>query len=63
MSIDHVRKRKTGLGRWFPFIVYGLYTLSWLLTGILFGQWQLLWLVVLPLASLVLYWIRTQRTL
>jgi hypothetical protein len=63
MSEEHIQKRETTLGRWFPFALYGINVFLWFLTGLLFGQWQLLWLAFLPLAALAVYWFRTRTIL
>lgn len=60
MEEDHVSKRETTLGRWLPVSFYTVNFALWIVTGILAGAWDLLWLAVLPLPALGLYLRRTQ---
>src|SRR5271165_2830038 len=52
---DHVSKRETPLGRWFPVILYAVNLALWIAAGIGVKAWDLLWLVVLALPVLGLY--------
>jgi len=61
MQEDHIRKRETPLGRWFPLCIYSVNVILWVITGILAGAWNLLWLAVFPLPALGLYLLRTQK--
>ena len=44
---DHVSKRETPLGRWFPVVLYAVNLALWIAAGIGVEAWDLLWLVVL----------------
>ena len=57
---DHVFRRHTTWGRWLPFGLFALNTISWVFTGLLFHQERLIWLVFLPLVPLALYAYRTK---
>ena len=59
MQQDHVKKRETPVGRWLPFSFYTVNCVLWFVTGIMAGRWDLLWLAILPLPSLILYLLRT----
>ena len=61
MQQDHVKKRETPVGRWLPFSFYTVNFVLWFITGIMAGAWDLLWLAVLPLPSLILYLLRTGK--
>ena len=61
MQGDHVSKRETLLGRWVPVSFYSVNLILWIITGILAGVWNLLWLAVLPLPALGLYLLCTHR--
>jgi hypothetical protein len=61
-QIDHVQRRHTPTGRWMPALLYTANVVLWLITGILAGAWDLLWLVVWALPALGLYLWRTQRS-
>ena len=58
---DHVSKRETPLGRWFPVTFYAVNLALWIATGIRVEAWDLLWLVVLALPVLGLYLWTTRR--
>jgi hypothetical protein len=58
---DHVSKRETPLGRWFPVILYTVNLVLWIATGIRVEAWDLLWLTVLALPVLGLYLWTTRR--
>jgi hypothetical protein len=59
---DHVSKRETPLGRWFPVTFYAVNLALWIATGIRAEAWDLLWLAVLALPVLGLYlWQTTRR--
>jgi hypothetical protein len=58
---DHVSKRETRLGRWFPVILYAANLAFWIAAGIGVEAWDLLWLVVLALPVLGLYLWTTRR--
>ena len=58
---DHVSKRETPLGRWFPVILYAVNLALWIATGIRVEAWDLLWLAVLALPVLGLYLWTTRR--
>jgi hypothetical protein len=58
---DHVSKRETPLGRWFPVILYTVNLALWIATGIRVEAWDLLWLTVLALPVLGLYLWTTRR--
>jgi hypothetical protein len=58
---DHVSKRETPLGRWFPVILYAVNLALWIAAGIGVEAWDLLWLVVLALPVLGLYLWTTWR--
>jgi hypothetical protein len=57
---EHVRKRETPPGRWWPAAFYGVIFILWMVTGIVAGVWDLLWLAILPLPALALYLWRTR---
>jgi len=57
---DHVSKRETPLGRWFPVAFYAVNLALWIATGIRVAAWDLLWLAVLALPVLGLYWWTTR---
>ena len=59
MLQDHVKKRETSIGRWLPFSFHMVNFMLWFVTGIMVGAWDLLWLGVLALPSIVLYILRT----
>lgn len=59
MQQDHVKKRETPVGRWLPFFFYTVNLVLGFVTGIVAGAWDLLWLAVLALPSLILYLLRT----
>jgi len=61
MSDDHVRRRESRLGRWFPVAVYLANYLLCVAAGIWARAFDLLWLAVLPLPALVLYLARSLR--
>ena len=61
MQADHVSKRQTTIGRWLPLSIYSLNFALWIVTGILAGVWDLLWLAFLPLPALSLYLFRTRK--
>jgi hypothetical protein len=58
---EHISKRETPSGRWWPVAFYGLNVVLWIVTGVVFGAWDLLWLAILPLPALALYLYRTRR--
>jgi hypothetical protein len=58
---DHVSKRETPLGRWFPVILYVVNLVLWIAPGIRVEAWDLLWLVVVALPALGLYLGTTRR--
>ena len=58
---DHVSKRETPLGRWFPVILYAVNLALWIAAGIRVEAWDLLWLVVLAFPVLGLYLWTTWR--
>ena len=58
---DHVSKRETLLGRWFPVILYAVNLALWIAAGIGVEAWNLLWLAVLALPFLGLYLWTTRR--
>jgi hypothetical protein len=58
---DHVSKRETPLGRWFPVTFYAVNFALWIATGIRVEAWDLLWLAVLALPVLGLYLWTTGR--
>ena len=58
---DHVSKRETPLGRWFPVTLYAVNLALWIAAGIGVEAWDLLWLVVLALPVLSLYLWTTRR--
>jgi hypothetical protein len=58
---DHVSKRETLLGRWFPVILYAVNLALWIAAGIGVEAWNLLWLAVLALPLLGLYLWTTRR--
>jgi hypothetical protein len=60
-SEDHVRRRETRLGRWFPAALYLANYLLWVATGIRARAFDLLWLSILPLPALILYLVRSLR--
>ncbi|MBN2350762.1 MAG: hypothetical protein JXJ22_18130 [Bacteroidales bacterium] len=42
-------------GRWLPVFFYGCNILTWLVIGLLFRQFNFLWLLVFPIAAILLY--------
>ncbi len=58
---DHVHKRETRLGRWFPAAAYLANYLLWVATGIRAGAFDFPWLSILPLPALILYLVRSLR--
>jgi hypothetical protein len=58
---DHIHKRETRLGRWFPAAVYLANYLLWVVTGIRARTFDFLWLSILPLPALILYLVRRSR--
>ena len=60
---DHISKRETALGRWFPVILYAVNLVLWIAAGTGVKAWDLLWLVVLALPVLGLYLWTTWRHL
>ncbi len=61
MQEDHVSKRETHPGRWLPFFFYSVNFALWIVTSVLAGACNLLWLAVLPLPALSLYLLRTRK--
>jgi hypothetical protein len=61
MSDDHLRRRESRLGRWFPAAAYLTNYLLCVIAVIWARAFDLLWLAVLPLPALVLYLARTSR--
>ena len=59
---DHISKRETLPGRWWPVAFYGVNFVLWLITALAVGAWDLLWLAILPLPALGLYLYRTNRS-
>ncbi len=57
---NHVMRRESRWGRWFPFWLFVLNIASWILAALLFHQERFLWLVWLPAVPLVLYVVRAQ---
>lgn len=57
---NHVLRRESSWGRWFPFGLFALNIVSWIVTALLFHQERFLALVLLPLVPLVLYVARTR---
>jgi len=51
----HIVVRGRFLGRWAPAIFYALIVALWLLTGIAFEAWDVLYLVLVTLPALALY--------
>jgi hypothetical protein len=51
----HIAIRGSFLGRWAPAAFYALNVALWLLTGIVFEAWDLLYLVFVTLPALALY--------
>jgi len=60
-SEDHVRRRETRLGRWFPAAAYLVNYLLWVATGIHARAFDFPWLSILPLPALILYLVRSLR--
>ncbi len=58
MPEGHISKRETALGHWLPFSLYAVNLILWLITGLLFAKWNLLWLALFPLPALAVYWFR-----
>jgi hypothetical protein len=46
------------INRWVPLFFYTANIITWLVIGILAREWDLLWLVVLPLFFVFLYILR-----
>jgi hypothetical protein len=63
MEANHISRRETALGRWLPVALYAVNVTLWLITGIVAGAWDRLWLALLPLPALGLYLWRTERKL
>lgn len=61
MYEDHLYRRQTPMGRWLPAVFYSVNLGIWMLTAILAGAWDLLFLAILPMPALVVYVVRTQR--
>jgi hypothetical protein len=61
MNEDHVYRRQTPMVRWLPAVFYSVNLIIWMLTAIVTGAWDLLFLTILPMPALVVYVIRTQR--
>ena len=61
MYEDHVYLRQTPMGRWLPAVFYSVNLGLWMLTAIVAGVWDLLFLAILPMPALVVYIVRTQR--
>ena len=57
---EHVRKRSTIVGRWAPVAFYCINVVLWIVTGLMAGAGQFLWLSFLTLPALLLYLRRTQ---
>lgn len=58
---EHIARRETPAGRWWPVAFYSVNVFLWFITGVVAGAWDLLWLVVLPLPALALYLWRIRR--
>jgi hypothetical protein len=61
MQDAHVGKRETPGGRWLPAAFYAINLSGWVVSGVMAGAVDLVWLVVLPLLPWVLYLARTRR--
>ena len=61
MYEDHVSRRQTPMGRRLPAVFYSVNLGIWMITVIVAGAWDLLFLAILPMPALVVYVIRTQR--
>ncbi len=62
MEANHISKRETALGLWLPVALYALNVILWIITALVAGAWDRLWLAIWPLPALGLYWWRTRRT-
>jgi hypothetical protein len=54
-------KRESAPGRWLPLAFYSANIITWFIIGCVAGAWDLLFLVFLPIPTLILYIIRTHR--
>ena len=61
MNEDHVYRRQTPMGRWLPAVFYSVNLSIWMLSAIVAGAWDLIFLAILPMPALVVYVVRTQR--
>ena len=60
MNEDHVYRRQTQMGRRLPAVFYSVNLGIWMLTTIVAGAWDLLFLAILPMPALAVYVVRTQ---
>jgi hypothetical protein len=58
---NHIARRETAPGRWWPVAFYSVNVILWFVTGVVAEAWGLLWLAFLPLPALALYLWRTRR--
>ena len=61
MNEDHVYRRQTPMGRWLPAVFYSVNLSIWMLTAIVTGAWDLIFLAILPMPALAVYVVHTQR--
>jgi len=61
MYEDHVYLQQTTMGRWLPAVFYSVNLGIWMLTAIVAGAWDLIFLAILPMPALAVYVVRTQR--
>ena len=61
MNEDHVYRQQTPMGRRVPAVFYSVNFGIWMLTAIVAGAWDLIFLAILPMPALAVYVVRTQR--
>jgi len=61
MEANHISKRETPVGRWLPVALYAVNVILWIITALVAGAWDRLWLAILPLPAVGLYLWRTRR--
>jgi len=61
MREDHVYLRQTARGRWLPAVFYSVNLAIWLLTAMLAGAWDMIFLAILSIPALAVYVVRAQR--
>ena len=58
-NAEHLLKRDTAFGRWFPAILYLVNVVGVLVTGVAVGAADLMYLALFPLSAVILYVWRT----